>query len=58
MTINRSDIIEAKLLKHRRWHDHTFGMLFKTTGKFQHRRRDFKDFFQSCARRTDKITAQ
>ena len=39
MPINRANIIEAEFLKHRRWRNHAFGMLFHALGNFLKRRR-------------------
>ena len=36
--VNRTDVIEAELLKQRAWHNHSFKMLFPASGKGLHRR--------------------
>ena len=45
MTINRADVVKAKLFKHGGRHHHALGMLFKALGQLKQRWRAFQNIF-------------
>jgi len=47
MSVDRADVVEAKLLEHRGRHEHAFGVFFEALGKLEHRRRHRQQLFHT-----------
>ncbi len=56
VTVDGADVVEAKLFEQRTGRNHTFNMLFRALGEFQHRRHPFQHLFAAAPHRRIETT--